>query len=74
MGDRANIKFIDSNWQADTPVVLYAHWSGYRIHEIAAAGIKAAIDFGRSSDGIYGTRIAVQKILTTYNPKDEGIG
>ena len=71
MGDRANIKFIDSTWPSDEGVHLYAHYSGYRIHEVAATGVAATVKAGRATDGIYGTRIAVQRILTKYNP-DEG--
>lgn len=74
MGDRANIRFTDSTWKADTPVTLYSHSYGYDIHNVAAIGIKAAVGAGRANDGIYATRIAVQAILTEKNPDQGELG
>jgi len=59
MGDRANVAIITDEGQP--PIVLYTHWSGYRLPDALATAIDRARD--RWGDDSYCARIIVTEIL-----------
>lgn len=70
MGDRANIVLRDKVWGSEPAehrdVFLYTHWDGYKIEQIAADGLRAAIAAGRANDAAYGGRIVTDVFLKAH--------
>lgn len=60
MGDRANIVVLQ-NGGAEGAIYLYTHWSGHRLPEELAAGLKKGED--RWGDEAYLGRILFQTLL-----------
>lgn len=72
MGDRANVVLKGSDNAAD--LVLYTHWSGYRVESIVQDGLKAAQSAGRlQGDQSYAQRSIVQTFLEANGAAD-GLG
>ena len=69
MGDRANFAFVQDN--GDT-IVLYGHWSGYKMLEnLAEAVFKARPRWG---DTGYATRIAISQLIGDGWDMETGFG
>lgn len=68
MGDRANIVLRDKHYGTDltADVFLYTHWSGYKVEQIAADGLREAIAAGRVDDVAYGGRIVTDVFLKAH--------
>lgn len=72
MGDRANI-VIEVEGQA--PLYLYTHWDGYRVEQLAANGLREAMNGGRLSDEVYAARIITDVFLAAHaDQKHTGAG
>lgn len=73
MGDRANV-IIKGSDNAGGDLVLYVHYSGYRVEQMLADGMRAAERAGRlQGDQPYGQRSIVQSVLVSVGEAD-GLG
>lgn len=55
MGDRGNIRIRQPH--ATDDLYLYTHWTGYRICQTLADGLRKCTEAGRLTDPAYATRI-----------------
>lgn len=82
MGDRANVvikskgftAFPAEGEQIQADLVLYTHWSGYRVESIVQKGLAAAKEAGRLTDDSYGSRIIVETFFAEHSDKALGAG
>ena len=72
MGDRGNIAI--NQWGEDGPVVLYTHWSGYRIKETAAKALDSKPGRGRWTDNAYLARIIFDVLTEGVHGTETGYG
>ena len=70
MGARANIVSRSGNEQ----VVMYSHWDGQEIVEIARRGIEKAVDAGRGDDWQYFNRILFCELIKNDVDGSTGFG
>jgi hypothetical protein len=72
MGDRANIHITSARFGSD--VWLYTHWDGYRLEQLAADGLRKAVEGGRVADSAYLGRIVAQHFFNAHGDQVTGAG
>lgn len=71
MGDRANIRL---RFTGDKAIVIYSHWSGHDLHEMAQIGVAKVIESGRWGDEMYAARIFISNVVPSEGLLSWGIG
>ena len=71
MGDRSNVSIIS---QYDGTAVLYSHWGGTRLFEVARQALDSTIARNRWNDPPYLRRIIFQTILAKDGLQETGFG